>query len=43
MESGIVLNMNSDAATLKHMKEREERLKEGIKKDNNIIEIDLLK
>lgn len=43
MENGIVLNMNSDAATLKHMKEREERLKEGIKKDNNIIEIDLLK
>ena len=43
MENGVVLNMNNSAETNKFMKEREERLKEQVKKDNNIIEIDLLK
>lgn len=43
MDNGVVLNMNNSAETNKFMKEREERLKEQVKKDNNIIEIDLLK
>lgn len=43
MDNGVVLNMNNGAETNKFMKEREERLKEQVKKDNNIIEIDLLK
>lgn len=43
MENGVILNMNSDADTQKFMKEREEKLKEAIKKNNNLIEIDLLK
>ena len=43
MDNGVELNMNNSAETNKFMKEREERLKEQVKKDNNIIEIDLLK
>lgn len=43
MDNGVVLNMNNSTETNKFMKEREERLKEQVKKDNNIIEIDLLK
>ena len=43
MDNGVLLNMNNSAETNKFMKEREERLKEQVKKDNNIIEIDLLK
>ena len=43
MDNGVVLNMNNSAETNKFMKEREERLKEQVKKDNNIIEIGLLK
>ena len=43
MENGVILNMNNDADTQKFMKEREEKLKEAIKKNNNLIELDLLK
>jgi len=43
MDNGVVLNMNNSAETNKFLKEREERLKAQIKKDNNLIEIDLLK
>jgi GLPGLI family protein len=43
MDNGVVLNMANSAENDKFLKEREERLKEQIKKDNNLIEIDLLK
>lgn len=43
MENGVVINMTNSPENNKFMKEREERLKEQIKKDNNLIEIDLLK
>ena len=43
MDNGVVLNMANSAENDKFLKEREERLKAQIKKDNNLIEIDLLK
>ena len=43
MDNGVVLNMANSAENDKFLKEREKRLKEQIKKDNNLIEIDLLK
>ena len=43
MDNGVVLNMANSAENDKFLKEREERLKTQIKKDNNLIEIDLLK
>ena len=43
MDNGVVLNMANSAENDKFLKEREERLKQQIKKDNNLIEIDLLK
>lgn len=43
MENGVVINLSNNADNIKFMKEREERLKEQVKKDNNLIEIDLLK
>lgn len=43
MDNGVVINMTNSPENNKFMKEREERLKEQIKKDNNLIEIDLLK
>lgn len=43
MDNGVVINMTNSADTDRLMKEREQRLLEQVKKDNNLIEIDLLK